>query len=142
MSLLKRLPHSLGLLLMVCALTYLMILLVPGDPAVTAAGENATMEQIAQTRERLGLDDPLVVQFARWLGDAVTGDLGRSLQGGASVTDLLVDRFPVTLGLATQLEVSQARLELLQARSNLAQAIADLRIAVARLERAAGSTTP
>lgn len=100
MNLLKRLPHSLGLLLMVCALTYLMILLVPGDPAVTAAGENATAEQVAQTRERLGLDDPLVVQFVRWLGDAVTGDLGRSLQGGASVSGLLVDRFPVTLGLA------------------------------------------
>lgn len=100
MNLLKRLPHSLGLLLMVCALTYLMILLVPGDPAVTAAGENATAEQIAATRERLGLNDHIVVQFGRWLGDALTGDLGNSLQGGASVSGLIVDRFPVTLGLA------------------------------------------
>lgn len=100
MNLLKRLPHSVGLLLMVCALTYLMILLVPGDPAVTAAGENASAEQIAQTRERLGLNDHIVVQFGRWLGNALTGDLGNSLQGGTSVSVLIVDRFPVTLGLA------------------------------------------
>lgn len=100
MTLLKRLPYTLALLLMVCALTYFMILLVPGDPAVTAAGENATTQQIEQTREQLGLDDHILVQFGRWLGDALSGDLGNSLQGGASVSGLVVDRFPVTLGLA------------------------------------------
>jgi peptide/nickel transport system permease protein len=77
-----------------------MILLVPGNPAVIVAGPNATAEEIAETQERLGLNDRLVVQFGRWMGDALSGDLGQSLQGGADVTRLIGQRLPVTLGLA------------------------------------------
>jgi peptide/nickel transport system permease protein len=85
---------------MVCALTFFMVLLVPGDPAVTVAGPDATAEQIQDTRERLGLTDPLVVQFVRWLGNVFTGDLGQSLQMGTDVSKLIMQRFPVTFGLA------------------------------------------
>lgn len=77
-----------------------MILLVPGNPAVIVAGPNATAEEIAETQERLGLNDRLVVQFGRWMGDALSGDLGQSLQGGADVTRLIGQRLPATLGLA------------------------------------------
>lgn len=64
------------------------------------AGPNATAEEIAETQERLGLNDRLVVQFGRWMGDALSGDLGQSLQGGADVTRLIGQRLPATLGLA------------------------------------------
>lgn len=100
MTIVKRIASSLALLVMVAAITYLMILLVPGDPAATAAGPEATTEQIEETRERLGLSDPIFVQFGRWLFAAVRGDLGQSLQGGASVSQYIAERFPVTLGLA------------------------------------------
>lgn len=100
MRVLSRLGSSFGLLLMVSAITFFMILLVPGDPAVTAAGPDASPEQIAQTRERLGLDENMVVQFFHWLSNVATGNLGESLQGGTSVTQLIGERFPVTLGLA------------------------------------------
>lgn len=100
MFLAKRLFTSVGLLVMVSALTFFMILLVPGDPAVTAAGPEATAEQIEETRDRLGLGDNIVVQFGRWLHGAATGDLGVTLQGGTPVADLVLERFPVTVGLA------------------------------------------
>ncbi|MCG2623430.1 ABC transporter permease [Arthrobacter sp. I2-34] len=97
---LKRLGSSLALLTMVSAITFCMILLVPGDPAVTAAGPEATNEQIEETRERLGLNDNMLVQFGRWFAGAVSGELGSSLQGGTPVSQLIGERFPVTLGLA------------------------------------------
>ncbi|MDR7084145.1 peptide/nickel transport system permease protein [Arthrobacter ginsengisoli] len=91
---------SLALLVMVSAITFFMILLVPGDPAMTAAGPEATEQQIEETRQRLGLHDNVVVQFGRWILRAISGDLGSSLQGGTSVSQLISERFPVTLGLA------------------------------------------
>lgn len=100
MNVAKRLVSSLALLTMVAAITFFLILLVPGDPAVTAAGQDATAEQIAETRERLGLDENMFVQFFHWLGSAVTGDLGTSLQGAGPVRDLILERFPATAGLA------------------------------------------
>lgn len=85
---------------MVSGMTFFMILMVPGDPAVTAAGPEATAEQIEETRKRLGLGDNILVQFVRWIHSAVTGDLGVTLQGGTPVADLVLERFPVTVGLA------------------------------------------
>ncbi|MEU8109121.1 ABC transporter permease [Nonomuraea muscovyensis] len=73
----------------------------PGDPVTFLAGgkDNLSPEHIAAVRAQYHLDDPFVVQYGRWLGDAVTGDLGRSLQYNDQVGDLLAARLPSTLGL-------------------------------------------
>ncbi|WP_308168964.1 ABC transporter permease [Nonomuraea sp. NEAU-A123] len=73
----------------------------PGDPVTFLAGgkENLTPEYLAAVRAQYHLDDPFLVQFGRWLGDAVTGDLGRSTQYNDQVGDLLAARLPSTLGL-------------------------------------------
>lgn len=95
----KRVAALIPMLLIVSFVVYSLLLLVPGDPAVTLAGDNPTLEQIEATRERLGLDDPMVVQYGRWLVDAVQGDLGTSLYSSRSVTDAVVSRLPVTMSL-------------------------------------------
>ncbi|GAA2654848.1 MULTISPECIES: ABC transporter permease [Nonomuraea] len=73
----------------------------PGDPVTFLAGgkENLTPEYLAAIRAQYHLDDPFLVQYLRWLGDAVTGDLGRSLKYNDQVGDLLTARVPTTLGL-------------------------------------------
>jgi peptide/nickel transport system permease protein len=88
------------LLVLVSFGVYMLVALVPGDAAVTlAGGENATPEKIAEVRAELHLDEPLVSQYGRWLGNAVQGDLGTSLYSHVSVSDDIQNRFPVTLGL-------------------------------------------
>lgn len=73
---------------------------LPGDPAMNIAGENPTPEQLQQIRERLGLLDPLVVQYWNWITSALRGDLGTSLYSSASVSDEIVSRVPVSASLA------------------------------------------
>ncbi len=83
---------------------YALLLLAPGDAARSLAagraGPGATDEQVATIRAQLGLDDPGYVQYARWLGGALTGDLGRSVRTGQPITGELVERLPATLFLA------------------------------------------
>lgn len=95
----RRLLATLPLLLFVTLLVNLMSLLVPGDPAVRIAGENATLEQIELTRQRLGLDRPWHERYLDWLAGAVRGDLGNSVFTNDSVSQLLQERLPVTLAL-------------------------------------------
>ncbi len=95
----RRLLALIPLLFVVTFVVYSLLLLVPGDPAITLAGDNPTEEQIAATRERLGLDDPVIVQYGRWVADAVRGDLGTSLYSSRSVTDAVLARLPMTLSL-------------------------------------------
>jgi peptide/nickel transport system permease protein len=71
--------------------------LLPGDPAITVLGENATAQQREQLRETLGLDDPLPLRYLRWAGKAVRGDLGTSLRTQEPVAEILAKRVPVTL---------------------------------------------
>jgi len=75
--------------------------LLPGDPAVVLAGEDKTPETIAAIRARYRLDDPVPVRYARWLGDVLSGDLGQSMRLNMSTRDLLAQKLPVTLQLAT-----------------------------------------
>lgn len=97
----RRLLALIPLLLVVSFLVYSLVLVLPGDPAVAiAGGDKATPEEIEQVREQLGLDDPLVVQYVRWLGNAVQGDLGKSLYTERSVSDEITRRFPVTFSVA------------------------------------------
>ena len=75
--------------------------LVPGDPATTlAGGTSATPERVAKVRAELGLDDPFLVQYGRWISHAVRLDFGTSLTTGKDVADEIRYRLPVTLSIA------------------------------------------
>ena len=96
----RRLLLLIPTLILVTFGVFMLVTLVPGDPATTlAGGENATPEAIEKVRTELGLDDPLVVQYGRWVGDAATLDFGNSLSTGQSVTDEIQRRLPVTLSI-------------------------------------------
>jgi peptide/nickel transport system permease protein len=88
------------MLVVVSFCVFSLIVLVPGDPAVALAGENPDPEQIAAVRDRLGLDDPFLVQFWHWFSGVVQGDLGQSLFSSQSVSDAVFGRLPATLSLA------------------------------------------
>ncbi len=96
----RRLLIMIPVLFLVSLMVFSMLLLVPGDPAVTLAGENASPEQIDATRTRLGLDDPVLEQYGRWVSGVVRGDLGESLFSSQDVKDAIVQRLPATLSLA------------------------------------------
>lgn len=96
----KRLLSLLGTLLGVSVLIFLMVHLIPGDPATQILGQFATPEAISQMRASLGLDQPLWQQYASFLRRLLTGDLGTSLFTGESVWEQIVARFPITMQLA------------------------------------------
>jgi peptide/nickel transport system permease protein len=93
---LTRLAMAVFSLLLVGAVVFLLIRSIPGDPALLMLGDAAEPAQLADLRGQLGLDRPLPVQFAYWLGEMATGDLGRSLISREPVLGLLWDRFSVT----------------------------------------------
>ncbi len=96
----RRLLITVPLMLVVSFLIYSLVILVPGDPAVALAGQNPTPDQIEAVREELGLNDPFLLQYWRWLTDALHGDLGVSLFSSESVAGAIVARLPATLSLA------------------------------------------
>ena len=96
----QRVAMAVPVLLLVSLFVFLLLDLLPGDAAVTIAGENASPEQIEQTRQRLGLDLPLLERFWDWLSSAVRGDLGTSLYTGQSISQAVGERLPVTASLA------------------------------------------
>ena len=95
--LLKRVVSLLPVLLVVMTVDFLIIHMIPGDPASVMAGPNATTADIAQLRSRLNLDLPLHVQFLRWAGRAMRGDLGDSLFLGRTVNRAVWERTEPTL---------------------------------------------
>lgn len=95
----RRILQLLPVLLIGSIAIWGMIYAVPGGPAGIIAGEDATAEQIAAIEEELGLNDPIAVQYGRWLGGAITGDMGRSYQSQDPVTELIASRIPATLQL-------------------------------------------
>jgi peptide/nickel transport system permease protein len=97
---LRRLLTLIPILLGVSVLTFLSIHLTPGDPVNQILAANANKEAADRLREHLGLNDPLPVQYVRWLGSALHGDFGRSLLTNTSVSHEIFDRFPSTLQLA------------------------------------------
>lgn len=94
-----RLLQLLPVLLLASVGVWLMIYLIPGDPAIALLGADVTPEQIARARERMGLNRPLPVQYALWLGRVAQGDLGVSYLSGIPVRTMLAQRVPVTAQL-------------------------------------------
>lgn len=96
----RRMIQTIPVLIGVTILVFMLIHLIPGDPAQIIAGETASPEQVEQMRERLGLNDPLPVQYFRYVGDAIQGDLGESIRNGRPVTEEISTRFWTTVELS------------------------------------------
>lgn len=97
----RRLLALIPILIIVSFGVFALVTIVPGDAAARAAGGlDATREEIEQKREELGLNDPLLVQYGRWLGNAARFDLGESVISGRSVTDQILSRMPITMSIA------------------------------------------
>ncbi len=88
--LITRLTSLVPILFGTSLVAFLLIRLVPGDPAIALLGMEADARAIAALRQQLSLDQPLVVQYVTWLGRILTGDFGRSIQGGRPVLPLLL----------------------------------------------------
>ncbi|MEU9253423.1 ABC transporter permease [Streptomyces sp. NPDC048270] len=98
--LLRRFGELLATLLAASFLVYASVRLAPGRPETfLLGGRGANPQALAAIREQYHLDDPFLVQYAKWLGGAVTGDLGTSVQYRSDVLDLVAARVPVTLAL-------------------------------------------
>jgi len=99
--LLTRVALLVPVLLGVSIVTFSLIRLVPGDPVTVILGPDArlTADQVANIRTQYGLDDPAPVQYAKWLGKVLSGDIGTSFRTGRSLTQELALRLPVTLEL-------------------------------------------
>ena len=98
--LLRRIGASLIVLLIASVVIFVGVRALPGDPALALAGEDRSPQALAAVRDKYGLDDPVPVQYVRWLGQVVQGDLGTSVRTGLDVRDTIVDRLPITLELA------------------------------------------
>ncbi|WP_018085864.1 ABC transporter permease [Desulfurispora thermophila] len=96
----RRLLLLFPVLLGVSIFVFVVLHLFTTDPAALMLGQHATTQQIEALREELGLNDPLYVQFGRFLWQVLHGDLGRSLMTRAPVTDEIMSRFPATIELA------------------------------------------
>ena len=97
----QRLLVSLFTLMGTAVLTFLLVNAVPGDVARVMAGSKASPAVIQDIHEKLHLDDPFWLRLARYLGQVVRGDLGRSYVTDQSVSEAILSRFPATLALAT-----------------------------------------
>src|SRR5262245_38499823 len=97
---LRRTLHSVGLLVGVSLVVFLLLHVVPGDPAQVLLGDQATPERVAEIRKALGLDRPLPEQYWRLASRAVQGDFGQSIRAMPPVLPYVVERLPAALALA------------------------------------------
>ena len=97
--LISRLIQAVGVLFVVSVITFTLIHAAPGGPSILLQPD-LTREQMREMRAEMGLEDPIPVQYARWLGNVLQGRLGRSLSQGLPVTTLIQDRLPATLLLS------------------------------------------
>ncbi|MHB8381945.1 MAG: ABC transporter permease [Candidatus Binataceae bacterium] len=96
----RRIVSGAAVLVGTTLITFLIAFVIPADPAVSMAGAKADPQTLATIRHQLGLDQPLYIQYARYLDRALHGDLGRSYVRRESVTRLIANRFPATAILA------------------------------------------
>jgi len=97
----RRLLATIPVMAIVAVLVFSMLRMTPGDPASIIAGAAATSADVAGIREKLGLDRPIVEQFAIWIGNLLHGDFGESFFFKKTVASLIADRVGPTLALAT-----------------------------------------
>ncbi len=98
-TVLRKLPSLVATLFVVSLLTFGLTSILPGDPTIQILGTEATPEARQVVREELNLAEPFPVRYALWLGDAVTGDFGRSYRTNQPVSEAIIERFPVTAQL-------------------------------------------
>lgn len=96
---LQRLLWTLPTLLVVGFVVFVLVRLIPGDPALLLLGDAATPEQLEALRASYGLDKPVLQQFALWLSHVLRGDLGNSVASGEAVLPLLLERFQVSAAI-------------------------------------------
>ena len=96
----RRLVAIIPVLAVVAVFVFLMLRLTPGDPAAVIAGDNATSDQIADIRTKLGLNEPIWTQFAIWIGNVLQGNFGESFFFKKTVAELIAQRVEPTLALA------------------------------------------
>ncbi len=97
----RRIILIIPVILLVAFMVFMIIHLIPGDPARVLLGEEATPETVAALQKQLGLDKPLYEQFAIWFWQGLHGDLGQSIQLQQPVLDAIAQRLPVTAELGT-----------------------------------------
>jgi peptide/nickel transport system permease protein len=94
----RRMVSMIPVLFLVSIISFALLYILPGDPALAILGENVgTQETYRDLRRELGLDQPLYMQYLTWLGKVAQGDLGRSIRTGEQVSDVLLRRLPVSL---------------------------------------------
>jgi len=96
----RRLLTIIPVLWLVSAMVFVLIHLVPGDPVLVILGAAAKPEQVEMMRQRLGLDQPIIIQYWDWMIALLQGDLGASILSDEPVTRLILERMPITISVA------------------------------------------
>lgn len=96
----RRIAGMIPTLVIVAMISFLLIHLVPGDPAIAMLGGDATPEQLSALRHDMGLDQPLIYQFVAWFSRVLRGNLGQSYYLGRPVAQAIAERLPATFSLA------------------------------------------
>ncbi|MFE6166722.1 nickel ABC transporter permease [Viridibacillus arvi] len=97
---LKRLAQIIPVIFGVTIVVFLIVQMVPGDPAIILAGEGASNETVEELRENLGLNEPLYQQYLSYISNVFQGDFGNSLKNNQPVLDEIMIRLPITIELA------------------------------------------
>src|ERR687886_304783 len=97
---LRRLAHTIPVLIGAATLVFVALRLIPGDPAVAVAGEKASAAEIEQMRQALGLNEPLPLQYVDFLRNTFTLHLGRSIRSGGDISQELITNFAPTIELS------------------------------------------
>ena len=96
----RRLANFIITLFVVSVIVFAAMNVLPGDPALTILGLDATEDALENLRQRLGLNEPLVKRYLLWVGNALIGDFGISHSFSVPVSELIIERLPLTVSLA------------------------------------------
>ncbi|MGL1921471.1 MAG: ABC transporter permease [Hyphomicrobiales bacterium] len=96
---LKRLLLTIPTLILVSLMVFVLVRVMPGDPVSLMLGEDANPEQVALLKDRLGLNEPIILQYFYWLKDILVGNFGHSLTNDLAVGELIIDRFQVSASI-------------------------------------------